>query len=360
MAPQREWFEKDYYKVLGVSKTATDKEITRAYRKLAKQYHPDANPGSEERFKEISGAYEVLGDQAKRKEYDELKAQGPMANMGGDFGQNFKVDDLGDLFGGLFNRGRSRGTGPQRGADQEAEVHLSFEEAVAGVTTSVMVVGEAACATCAGTGAAPGTAPVTCARCQGTGRVSDNQGFFSFSQPCPACRGRGTRIEVPCSACGGSGVETKTRNVRVRIPPGVESGQKIRVKGRGGPGKGGGPSGDLLVKVFVAGHKLFGRRGKDLTLTVPITFAEATLGSSISVPTLDTPVTLKVPPGTKSGQTFRVKGRGVHAAAKTQVGDLLVTVEILVPTDLDREQIKAVEQLQKTLAQNPRGKLGAF
>ncbi|EQD80611.1 chaperone protein DnaJ, partial [mine drainage metagenome] len=182
----------------------------------------------------------------REKKYDEVKDQRSDGDMAGDFGQGFKVDDLGDLFGGLFNRGRSRGTGPQRGADQEAEVHLSFEDAVAGVTTSVMVVGEAACAACAGTGAAPGTTPVTCARCQGKGTVSDNQGFFSFSQPCPACRGRGTRIESPCSACGGSGVDTKTRNVRVRIPAGVESGQKIRVKGRGGPGKAGGPSGDLL------------------------------------------------------------------------------------------------------------------
>ncbi len=359
MAVQREWFEKDYYKILGVQKSATDKEITKAYRKLAKQYHPDANPGSEDKFKEVSAAYEVLGDEAKRKEYDEAKDRGPIGHMAGDFTQNIRTEDITDLLGGLFNRGKSRGTGPQRGADQETEVHLSFEEAVSGVTTAVTVSGETACITCAGTGAAPGSVPVTCARCQGSGRVSDNQGFFSFSQPCPACGGRGVRIEKPCPTCGGTGSQTRTRKVNIRIPAGVESGQRIRIKGRGGPGKAGGPNGDLLVTVFVSGHKTFGRRGKDLTVSVPITFAEAALGATVSIPTLETPVSLKIPAGTKSGQTFRVRGRGVEASKKDPTpGDLLVSVEILVPKELDRDQIRALEQLQKALKQEPRKKLG--
>ncbi len=355
MAPQREWFEKDYYKTLGVSETATPKEITSAYRKLAKKHHPDSNPGHEETFKEISAAYDVLGDADRRKEYDEVRAMGPAAAQGfpggfGGGGTTFRVEDmgdLGDLFGGLFGRGRQGGGngGPQRGADIEADLHLSFDDAVRGVTTSVNVRTDVRCHTCGGNGSAPGTRPATCPTCNGAGTLQDNQGLFSLSQICPQCGGRGTIVTDPCPTCAGTGVEHKNRSVKVRIPAGVEDGQRIRVKGRGAAGRGNGPSGDLYVVVRVDRHGIFGRRGRNLTLTVPISFPEATLGTTLTVPTLNDPVTLRVPPGTPSGRTFRVKGRGVPSGKKSSVGDLLVTVQVEVPGRLSDEQRNAVEAL---------------
>ncbi|MBO0692322.1 MAG: DnaJ domain-containing protein, partial [Acidimicrobiaceae bacterium] len=316
MAPQREWFEKDYYRTLGVSETASAKDIGKAYRKLAKQYHPDANPGSEERFKDISAAYDVLGDEAKRKEYDEVRRMGPAANpfagaggagragtAGGGF---FGTEDLSDLLGNIFNRGgrtssrnRAGARAAQKGADLEASLHLSFLDAINGVTTTVNVTSDVACHTCNGTGAAPGASPTLCTVCQGKGVINDNQGLFGFSQPCPNCAGRGFTIDKPCPTCHGLGTERKDRRVKVRIPAGVEDGQRIRIKGRGGPGRNGGEAGDLFVIVHADAHPLFGRRGsKDLTLTVPVSFAEAALGATITVPTLTTPVSLKIPAGT--------------------------------------------------------------
>jgi molecular chaperone DnaJ len=372
VAPQREWFEKDYYKTLGVPSTASGKEITRAYRKLAKQHHPDTNPGEEETFKDITAAYDVLGDADRRKEYDEVRAMGPVgAGMGGGFpggfgggGTTFRVEDVGDfsdLFGGLFGRGRQSGgaaTGAQRGADVETEVHLSFEDAINGVTTSVNLTTDARCRTCHGNGSAPGTHPTTCPRCGGTGALQDNQGLFSLSQICPECGGRGTIITSPCPTCGGTGVEHRNRSVKVRIPPGVDSGQRIRVKGRGAAGRGGGPNGDLYVVVHVSRDKVFGRRGRNLTLTVPVSYAEAALGTTLTVPTLSDKVTLKVPAGTPTGRTFRVRGRGVPAGKKDGVGDLLVTVEVAVPESLSEEQRAAVEELAKVVEPPARDKLG--
>ncbi len=367
MAPQREWFEKDYYKTLGVSSTATPKEITSAYRKLAKKHHPDTNPGHEETFKEISAAYDVLGDPDRRKEYDEVRAMGPAAagaGFPGGFGSGtFRVEDmgdLGDLFGGLFGRGRrgGGGGGPQRGADVETELHLSFEDAVKGATTSVNVTTDVRCHTCSGTGAAPGTQPVTCPRCGGSGTLQDNQGLFSLSQICPQCGGRGTVVTTPCPTCSGTGVEHRNRTVKVRIPPGVEHGQRIRVKGRGASGRGGGPNGDLYVVVQVDRHGIFGRRGRNLTLTVPVSYAEATLGTTLTVPTLTDPVTLRVPPGTPTGRTFRVKGRGVPAGRKSSNGDLLVTVDVDVPDKLTDEQRSAVEALASVI-EPPERRLGS-
>ena len=365
---QREWFEKDYYEVLGVSESATAKEITKAYRKLARDNHPDQHPGdaaAEERFKEISAAYDVLGSESKRKEYDEVRRMGPMGGMGG-AGQSFRFEDLGDLgdiFGGLFNRGGQggprarRGTGPQRGTDLQSELHLSFEDAVNGVTTTVFLTSEAACTKCSGSGASPGTTPTVCASCQGRGVQDDNQGFFSFSQPCAACQGRGAIIEHPCRNCRGTGTEHRPREVKVRVPAGVSEGQRIRLKGRGGPGRRGGPPGDLHVIVHVADHALFGRKGNDLTITVPVTFAEAALGADIAVPTLggDT-VTMKIPPGTRSGKVFRIGNRGVEA--KSGTGSLLVTVEVAVPTKLSSAERKAIEALAKATKQSPRSHLG--
>ena len=374
MAPQREWFEKDYYKVLGVSESATKAEITKAYRKLARESHPDQHPGdtaAEDRFKEISAAYDVLGDEAKRKEYDEVRRMGPVGGMGGGGmggqpgGFRFEdVGDLGDLFGGLFNRGRGgggggrprRGTGPQRGADLQSELHLTFEDAVAGVTTAVHLTSEAACSRCSGNGAEPGTSPLVCTNCGGRGVLDDNQGFFSFSQPCPTCQGRGTIVETPCTNCRGSGVEHRPREVKVRVPPGVQDGQRIRLKGRGGPGRNGGPTGDLHVIVHVGAHSLFGRSGDDLTLTVPVTYAEAALGADIEVPTLDEPVKIRVPAGTKSGKVFRVGGKGVSRNGKT--GSLLVTIEVAVPAKLSRDERKAIEALASLETESPRKHLG--
>jgi molecular chaperone DnaJ len=370
VAPQREWFEKDYYKTLGVPESATAKEITSAYRKLAKKHHPDANPGEEETFKEITAAYDVLGDADRRKEYDEVRALGPMAGAGaggfpggfGGGGTTFRVEDVGDfgdLFGGLFGRGRRGGsTGPQRGADVETELHLSFEDAVNGVTTSVNVTTDARCHTCHGTGSAPGTQPATCPRCGGSGTLQDNQGLFSLSQICPQCGGRGTIVTTPCPTCGGSGTEHRNRSVKVRIPPGVDSGQRIRVKGRGAAGRGNGPSGDLYVVVHVSRHPVFGRRGRNLTVTVPVSYAEATLGTTLTVPTLTDPVTLRVPAGTPSGRTLRVRGRGVPGGRKGTTGDLLVSIDVAVPESLTDEQRAAVEELAKVIEPPARDKLG--
>ena len=374
--PQREWFEKDYYKVLGVPEEATDKDIRRAYRKLAKEHHPDSNPGHEDRFKEISAAYDVLSDDEKRTAYDEVRRLGPMAGGfgpgpggpgAGPGGFTFSTEDLGDmgglgdLFGNLFGGGggRQRGqrVGPRRGDDLETELHLSFLDAVNGVTTTVNLTSEMACHTCRGSGAAPGTTPVVCPQCGGRGAVEDNQGPFSFSRACPRCSGRGTIVESPCPTCRGTGVERRPRQVKVRIPAGVDDGQRIRLKGRGGAGRNGGPPGDLYVVVHVAPHELFNRKGRDLLLTVPVTFPEAALGAEIKVPTLDGgPVTLRIPAGTRSGRTFRVKGRGVPVSKGA--GDLLVTTEVAVPAKLTAEQREAVEALAETTAESPRRHLG--
>jgi molecular chaperone DnaJ len=369
VAPQREWFEKDYYKTLGVASTATSKEITSAYRKLAKKHHPDTNPGSDEVFKEISAAYDVLGDADKRKEYDEVRTMGPTTagfpgGAGGGFGGGgFRVEDsgdFGDLFGGLFGRGRRGGqqAGPQRGADVETELHLTFEDAVRGVTTSVNVTTDARCHTCSGSGSAPGTHPDTCPRCGGTGSLQDNQGLFSLSQICPQCSGRGTIVTHPCPTCSGTGVEHRNRSVKVRLPAGVEDGQRIRVKGRGAAGRSGGPSGDLYVIVRVGRHNLFGRKGRNLTLSVPVSFTEAALGTTLTVPTLEDAVTLRVPAGTPSGRTFRVKGRGVPGGKKSATGDLLVSVEVAVPAELSEEQRAAVEELAAVIDPPSRAGLG--
>lgn len=388
MAPQREWFEKDYYKVLGVDASATDKDITRAYRKLAKELHPDANPGdtvAEERFKEVSAAHEVLGDAEKRKEYDQVRdmvasgggAGGFGPGFGGGFGpggfgaggQSFHFDEggLGDIFGGLFGGGgggRGRRTrragrdGPAAGADLEADLHLDFLDAVHGVTTTVHLTAEAVCGTCHGSGAKPGTTPETCRACSGRGDVVVDQGPFSFSQVCPECSGRGSVVADKCRTCRGRGVEVRPREVKVKVPAGVQGGQRIKVAGRGAPGRFGGPPGDLYVTVHVHRHPVFGRSGKtNLTVTVPITFAEATLGGPVRVPTLDQPVTVKVKPGTQSGTTVKVPKRGIAPAAGDP-GDLLVTFSVEVPRTLDDAQRAAVEALAATMPDNPRADLG--
>jgi len=381
---QREWLEKDYYAVLGVSSSATDKELSRAFKKLAKQYHPDANQGNkdaEERFKDISAAYDVLGDSTKRAEYDEVRQMvasgvgpdgaggfGPGGFGAGGGGRSFRFDTdgggLGDIFGNLFGGGgggrrRTRAaTGPQRGRDLETELHLPFEDAIRGVTSTVRFRADATCSTCAGSGAAPGTMPETCPECHGAGTIADNQGPFSFSQVCPTCGGRGQVIPTPCPTCRGTGVEVRAREVKVRIPAGVADGQRIRVKGRGGAGANGGPPGDLYVIVHVREHALFGRSGNDLTLRLPITFVEAALGADVKVPTLDAPVTVRIPAGTPSGKVLRVRGMGVAGDAGKS-GDLLVTVEVHVPAKLTSAQREAIEAHGAVFDQDPRAALFA-
>lgn len=388
MAPQREWFEKDYYQLLGVAPNASAKEITKRYRQLARELHPDANPNdpaSEDRFKEVSAAYEVLHDEKKRAEYDEARTlaasgygfgpSGGQARAGGGHGGGYGPgagaygadlnDLLSNLFGGAGGPGRSgpagtggvRGPGPQRGQDVEADLHLDFRSAALGVTTSVNLTSEVACSSCHGSGANPGTTPQGCPTCGGRGFIDDNQGFFSFSRPCHTCAGRGSIITDPCVRCSGSGVEVRPREVKVRIPPGVADNQRIRLKARGAPGRNGGPPGDLFIRAHIDADKVFGRSGDDLTLSVPITFPEAALGTELTVPTLDgDPVTLRIPAGTASGRTFRVKNRGLITAQGR--GNLLVTVEIVVPATLSREQRKAVEALAELTPESPRAHLG--
>ncbi|MFL5737545.1 MAG: molecular chaperone DnaJ [Actinomycetota bacterium] len=381
---RREWFEKDYYATLGVPKNASQEEIKRAYRKLAQKHHPDANAGnkeSEERFKEISSAYDVVGDEEKRKQYDqvrEMAASGagaggfpggfPGGAGGGPGGVRYEnvnvgdIGDLGDLFGNLFGGGVGGGARgrtsrqPSRGADLETQVRISFDDAMAGTTVPVRIRGPAPCPTCGGSGAEPGTSPTTCPRCGGSGQISVNQGPFSIAQTCPRCSGRGVIIETPCHTCHGSGTVQRTREFSVRIPAGVKDGARIRVKGRGEPGPAGSAPGDLYVVVHVAPHRVFGRKGNDLTVELPVTYAEATLGANVPVPTLNGPVTLKVPAGTQPGRTFRIRGKG--APKKGGHGDMLVTVNVAVPKKVSREEKNLLKQLQETEHESPRKRLG--
>ncbi|MGZ4545000.1 MAG: molecular chaperone DnaJ [Blastococcus sp.] len=392
----RDFIEKDYYAALGVPKDADAAAIKKAYRKLARDLHPDKNPGnaeSEARFKEVSEAYDVLSDPQRRGEYDEARrlfGAGPRAGggfPGGGFpggGQAFDLGDLfgaaggaggaagrggagglGDLLGGLFGGGaggnaRSRSqaaSGPARGQDVETEATLSFDEAVLGVTVPLRMQSPGTCPTCNGSGARPGTSPHTCPVCQGAGVTSRSQGAFAFSEPCRNCRGSGQVVDDPCPTCGGNGVTTQTRTITVRIPAGVKDGQRIRLAGKGAPGRRGGPAGDLFVVVHVSEHTLFGRKGEDLTLDVPITFAEAALGTTLTVPTLDGNVSLKVPAGTASGRTLRVRGRGVKGKGRT--GDLLVTLDVAIPTRLTPAQRKVVETLAEEMPEDPRPQITA-
>ncbi len=397
----RDFIEKDYYGALGVPRDADAVAIKKAYRQLARDLHPDKNPGNdaaEAKFKEVSEAYDVLSDTKRRGEYDEARrlfgAGGAGARAGfpggGGFpaggytagGQPFDLGDLfggaagggragagaangglGDILGGLFGgaggaRGRSQAaSGPARGQDVETEATLSFEEAVLGVTVPLRMQSPGTCPTCTGTGAKPGTSPHTCTVCQGAGVTSRSQGAFAFSEPCRSCRGTGTVIDDPCPTCGGNGITSQTRTITVRIPAGVKDGQRIRLAGKGAPGRRGGPAGDLFVVVHVAEHALLGRKGEDLTLVVPIAFAEAALGTTLTVPTLEGTVSLKVPAGTTSGRTLRVRGRGVKGKGRT--GDLLVTLEVAVPVRVTPAQRKVIEALAEEMDEDPRPQITA-
>jgi molecular chaperone DnaJ len=364
-----DWATKDFYQVLEVPKDASASEIKKAYRKLARANHPDSNPGdaaAEERFKSISEAYSVLSDAEKRKQYDEERAYfssggfRPGGGAGG-FEDVFGSGNLSDLFGGMFGGGRARTARPRRGQDIESETQVSFEQALEGMTVSLRLSSEAACAACSGTGARAGTMPRVCPTCQGSGMQTTSQGgVFAMTEPCRDCRGRGLIVDDPCPVCHGSGRGVSTRTINARIPAGVRDGQRIRLRGKGAPGENGGPAGDLYVVVHVAPHAVFGRKADNLTVRVPIRFDEAALGADIKVPTLGgAPVTVKIPPGTPNGRTLRVKGRGAPRRDGT-VGDLLVTVEVETPRELSGEARAAVEAFRAASADHdPRARLMA-
>ncbi|QWF80727.1 molecular chaperone DnaJ [Amycolatopsis sp. CA-230715] len=375
----REWIGKDFYRELGVSSDATADEIKKSYRKLAKENHPDANAGNaeaEQKFKAVSEAYGVLSDPGKRKEYDEARqlfgGGGPGGfNFPGGGGGGFDVGDifgqagaqgggfggLGDMLGNLFGRRGAAGATtnrPQRGADVETDVRIDFVEAVKGATLPLRLSSPTTCGTCGGNGAKPGTSPRLCPTCSGSGLVSRSQGAFAFSEPCQDCRGRGKIIDDPCPECAGEGVSTRTRTLTVRIPPGVDDNQRIRLAGQGEPGRGGAQAGDLFVRVHVAPHALFGRKELDLTITVGVNFAELALGGTITVPTLDSKVSVKVPPGTASGRVLRVRGKGI-AKRDGKQGDLLVTLQVAVPSTVDEKAKAALESYAEAVKdQDPR------
>ena len=349
---------KPLYDTLGVPKNASQDEIKKAYRKLARKHHPDANPGdnaAEERFKEIQHAYDVLSDADKRKQYDTFgAANGRVGGAPGgpnvDF-SSFDIGDLSDLFGGLFGGGRGgRGAGraqPHRGADIEAEVHLSFEDSLHGVEAKVPVELTTACSQCGGTGAEPGTTPVICPECNGRGVKAESQGLFALSQPCPRCRGNGTVIEQPCSKCKGSGRERRLKTYTVKIKPGVKDGTKIRLKGKGEAGVAGGPAGDLIVVTRVAASPVYERRGDDLVVNVPVSYPTAALGGSVEVPTPEGNVSLKIPSGSEDGKLLRIKGRGAPKLNGSGKGDVLARVRIQVPKRVNKKERELLEELRK-------------
>ena len=374
-----DWATKDFYAVLGVQKDASADEIKKAYRRLARANHPDSNPGDtakHDTFKKVAEAYDVVGDADKRKKYDELREAGAFAGAGGGFpggfgggAGGFDLNDLlreragggggfGDMFGDLFGQGGARTRGhqrrPQKGADVETTATISFTDALDGVTISLRLTSDAPCPDCSGTGGKPGTRPHVCTECEGAGFVTASVGgAFSMNETCPACGGRQLVYDEPCPTCHGNGRGLSARTIQARIPAGVKDGQRIRLRGKGATGEAGGPAGDLFVTVKVASHRLFGRKGDNLTLDVPVSFDELALGADLKIPTIGgTPVTLKVPAGTPNGRTFRVRGRGAPRADGSH-GDLLATVEVQVPAVLDASTRAAVEAYREATKSKP-------
>ena len=365
----------DLYKVLGVDKKASPDEIKKAYRKLAREYHPDRNPGdakAEERFKQVSAAYDVLGDADKRKQYDRGSlfgfGTGGAGRPGGSAGgPGFDPSSFGDILSDLFGRGgrdprQQRGPRAERGRDLEAEVAISFEQAIDGAQIPLSVPTATGCTTCHGTGAKPGTSPKICPRCQGRGIESQGQGLFSISQPCSRCGGSGTVIEDPCPTCQGEGVVRTTKRYRVNIPAGVRDGSRVRLAGKGEPGRNGGPPGDLYVVTRVQASPVFQRKGDHLEVEVPLTIPEAIRGAEVEVPTLHGRKRLRVPAGTKHGTVQRLRGEGppkLDKSARPPRGDIHYRFVIDVPASLSAEQSEAVDKLSKVMNGNPRASLFA-
>jgi molecular chaperone DnaJ len=373
-----DWAQKDFYAELGVTKDASADEIKKAYRKLARANHPDSNPddsAKHEKFKAVAEAYDVVGDPEKRKKYDEMRSLYGSGGFGGGFpgggGEGFDLSDLlrdrggaggggfGDMFGDLFGGGgfgrrQQRPPRPQKGADVETTATIGFTDAVEGVTISLRLTSDAPCPDCNGTGGKPGTKPHICPECEGAGFiVASSGGAFSINETCPRCGGRQLIYDEACPTCHGSGRGVSARSIQARIPAGVKDGQRIRLRGKGAAGENGGPAGDLYVTVKVTPHRIFGRKGDNLTVDVPVSFDELALGAEIKVPTLGgAPVTLKVPAGTPNGRTFRVRGKGAPRSDGTK-GDLLATVEVQVPATLDATARQAVEEYRTATAGSP-------
>ena len=351
--------KRDYYAVLGVVKTATDVEIKSAYRRLAMKHHPDKNPGdhtAEDKFKEAAEAYAILADAEKRALYDRYGHAGVTSAAGGGFdpsvfnGFEDILGNLGDIFGfgDLFGGGRRRG-GPQRGGHLRYDLEITFEESARGVETSIQIPRQENCETCHGTGAAPGTTPTTCPQCRGQGQLRSQQGFFTVARTCPQCRGAGKIISKPCATCRGAGRVARERKIKVKIPAGIATGQQLRVQGEGEGGSGGGPAGDLFVAVHVQEHEFFRRDGVNLFCEIPVNFTTVALGGEIHVRTLDGKETVKIPEGTQTGTTLRLRGKGLPDVSGRGRGDLFATVQVLTPKKLSREQRTLLDQLAKVL-----------
>jgi molecular chaperone DnaJ len=350
--------KRDYYETLGIGRSATDVELKSAYRKLALKYHPDRNPGdkkAEEKFKECAEAYGILADSDKRAAYDRFGHAGVSASAGGFDPTVFSgfediLGGLGDIFGfgDLLGGARRRG-GPQRGADLRYDLEISFEESAKGAETSIQIPRQEHCETCGGSGAAPGSTPTVCGQCRGQGQVRFQQGFFTVARTCPQCRGAGRVINKPCQTCRGAGHVTRERKIAVKIPAGIATGQQLRFQGEGEAGAGGGPAGNLYVVVHVQEHEFFRRDGLNLYCEIPVNFTTVALGGEIQVPTLDGTDRVKVPEGTPTGTTLRLRGKGMPDVNGRGKGDLFATVQVQTPRKLSKEQRQVLEQLAKTL-----------
>lgn len=362
--------KRDYYDVLGISKSASDADIKKAFRKLARKYHPDVNPGdktAEQKFKELNEAYEVLSDPKKRQQYDQFghaafgggfgEGAGPGAGFGFEgFGQGpeFFRGGFEDLFGNFFGQREARQRGPQKGEDLSYAVEIDLADAIFGKTMQVDLRREVSCTACRGTGAQPGTSPRTCPTCRGAGAVSAGKGFMQFSQTCPTCRGGGVINPNPCKTCGGSGVVPKADRINVKIPPGVDNGSKVRVAGMGGAGVKGGPSGDVYIITRVRPHSYFERKGDNLYSELPLTIREAAIGDKVEIPTVDGMVSLTVPPGIQTGQQLKLKGKGVPHLGGAGVGDHYVTVKVVTPTGISERGRELLREFDRANPVNPR------
>lgn len=357
--------QRDYYEILGVDKTASADEIKKAYRKKAMQYHPDRNPGSaetESNFKDAAEAYDILRDEEKRARYDRFGHAGVSGNHGG-FSSNEDIfshfgDIFGDLFGFSMAGSRSRGgrNRPQQGSDLRYNMKISFRQAAKGDNTTIKIPRNKTCSTCQGSGSAPGTSPETCRQCGGAGQVRHNQGFFQISVPCPSCQGQGTTITNPCSQCKGRGIQQEVRELVVSVPAGVDSGNRLRLRGEGEPGINGGPAGDLYVVLHVEADKTFEREGQNLLISRNIDFVQATLGDKITVPTLDEAITIDIPKGTQSGELFRIAGKGLPFPGRSASGDLLVEIKVLTPTRVNARQEELLREFAAIAEEKPMAK----
>jgi molecular chaperone DnaJ len=349
--------KRDYYEVLGVSRNASEGDIKKAYRRAAQKHHPDRNPDNaeaEEMFKEAKESYEVLSDAQKRAAYDQFGHAGVDASAAGAGGYGAAggsfSDVFGDVFGDIFGGGRSRGQSAYRGADLRYNLELSLEDAVRGTEVKIKVPGAVSCDSCGGNGAKKGSKPVTCSTCAGQGQVRMQQGFFSLQQTCPRCHGAGQIIEDPCPKCHGNGRVEKLKTLSVKVPAGVDSGDRIRLSGEGEPGERGGTAGDLYVQISVLPHSIFLRDGNDLSCEVPISFVSATLGGELDVPTLDGKVKLKIPNETQTGKIFRLRGKGVRSVRSHEVGDLLCRVNIETPVSLTQQQKELLKEFENSMS----------